>query len=156
MVVNQASVAARREMWWQLQAMNAAIRQPVRNPVILTDAPFEDMTRKGAFAQVGRVELRGGVVTAMRPVHLNHSTACMGLLRALDRAIGPAMPLRLNPEISIKFGGGFQPTADIVVGLSDGANVPDGPLPAAMVKLVVEVADSALTDDLGQKLIDYA
>jgi Uma2 family endonuclease len=32
----------------------------------------------------------------------------------------------------------------------------DGPIPAAAVKLIVEVSDASLADDLGEKLEDYA
>jgi Uma2 family endonuclease len=32
----------------------------------------------------------------------------------------------------------------------------DGPIPASAVRLIVEVADSTLSDDLGEKLADYA
>jgi Uma2 family endonuclease len=131
---------------------------PVRIPVVLTDDQYEDMARKGAFARVGRVELRGGVVVAMSPAHINHATVMMALLRAADRAIlTSAGALEIAPEFTIRFGGGFQPTADIVIW--EAALVPadhDGPLPAAAAKLVIEVADRSLDDDLGQKLRDYA
>jgi Uma2 family endonuclease len=131
---------------------------PIRQPVILTDAQYEAMARKGAFVGVGRVELRGGVVVAMSPVHLSHSTAMMAVLRAADRAIASFnLRLELSPEISIRFGGGFQPTPDVVIW--DPAGVPanyDGPLPKDAVKLVIEIADASIADDLGDKLQDYA
>jgi Uma2 family endonuclease len=40
----------------------------------------------------------------------------------------------------------------------DPASVPasDGPIPGEAVKLVIEVTDASLPDDLGQKLLDYA
>jgi Uma2 family endonuclease len=131
---------------------------PVRTPVILTDDQYEDMARKGAFTRVGRVELRGGVVVAMSPVYLNHSTMVgafyLAVTSALERS-GSA--LRANAELTVRFGGGFQPTADVVVW--DPATVPadlDGPLPGSAARLVIEVADRSLDDDLGQKLVDYA
>jgi Uma2 family endonuclease len=131
---------------------------PARPPLILTDAQYEDMARRGAFAKVGRVELRGGVLTPMSPVHLSHSNAVLALILALNDAIGRAgAKVRLNPEISVAFGGGFQPTADIVVW--DPAAAPpdlDGPIPGRAAKLVIEVADASLGDDLGEKLGDYA
>lgn len=131
---------------------------PVRPPLILTDAQYEDMARRGAFAKVGRVELRGGVLTAMSPVHLSHSNAFAALHIALRDALAAAgLKLRVNPEISVAFGGGFQPTADLVVwdpGLAP-ADL-DGPIPGAAVKLVIEIADASLGDDLGDKLADYA
>ncbi len=131
---------------------------PVRTPVKLTDAQYEDMARRGAFVSVGRVELRGGIVVSMSPVHLTHSSCMMALLRALDRALlASGLALEVNPEVSIQFGAGFQPTADIVVwDKASQFNGPDGPLPGGAVKLVIEVADASLSDDLGQKQIDYA
>ncbi len=131
---------------------------PVRPPLILTDAQFEDMTRRGAFVKVGRVELRGGVLTPMSPVHLSHSNSQLALIMAVQSALkSSGLAFRMNPEISIAFGGGFQPTADIVVW--DPALAPadvDGPIPGGAVKLVIEVADASLGDDLGDKLADYA
>jgi Uma2 family endonuclease len=137
-----------------LRPMNA----PVRNPIILTDAQFEDMARKGAFAQVGRVELRGGVIVAMSPVYLSHSSIMSGLAFACRTALlGSAGNLQVHVELSIRCGGGFQPTADIVV--FDPADVTpgyDGPLPKEAVRLVIEVAQASLPDDLGAKKDDYA
>lgn len=67
------------------------------------------------------------------------------------------LTLRVNGEVSIRFGGGFQPTADLVVwdpaGVAAGY---DGPIPGQTVRLVIEVAVASLADDLGQKLLDYA
>ncbi len=130
---------------------------PIRNPIKLTDAQYEDMARRGAFVSVGRVELRGGIVVAMSPEHYSHATIMFALTQALVHALPGASNLRALNEISLRFGGHFQPTADIVV--FDPALVApdlDGPLPGGAVKLVIEVADASLSDDLGQKLIDYA
>lgn len=141
----------------KLRRVNAPTGPTGRTPVILTDAQYEAMARRGAFVGLGRVELRGGVVVAMSPVHLNHSTVCTALLVAGHQALkGGGSGLRANVEITIRFGGGFSPTADIVIW--DPASVPavDGPIPAEAVKLVIEVVDASLPDDLGQKLVDYA
>lgn len=126
-------------------------------PLILTDDQFEDMARRGAFVKVGRVELRRGMLAAMSPVYMPHAGAVSELTQALLRAVGAAgLNLKVWNELSIRFGGGFQPTADIVV--FDPAAVQDesGPLPGAAARLVVEVADASLADDLGPKLEDYA
>ena len=51
----------------------------------------------------------------------------------------------------------FQPVADIVIW--DPTLAPadlTGPIPGDAVKLVIEVADASLADDLGEKLEDYA
>ena len=132
--------------------MNAAVRPPL----ILTDAQFEDMTRRGAFVKVGRVELRGGVITPMSPTHYNHANVMFLLTQSILAALGNS-GLRVLNEVTVAFGGGFQPTADIVIW--DPALTPadlDGPIPGAAVKLVIEIADASLGDDLGEKLAHYA
>ena len=129
----------------------------IRIPAILTDDQFEDMTRKGAFARVGRVELRGGVITPMSPVYLRHSTVLTLLIVSAHRAIQESgAGLCVNGEISIRCGGGFQPTADVVIWAPAAVPAFDGPIPKEAVRLVIEVADASLADDLGQKLVDYA
>jgi Uma2 family endonuclease len=131
---------------------------PIRQPVILTDAQYEAMARKGAFVGVGRVELRCGVVVAMSPLHVNHSTIPGAAFWAAVEGVRQSNTgFRANPEVSIRFGGGSQPTPDVVIW--DPSTVPadfDRPLPKDAVKLVIEVADTALADDLGDKLQDYA
>ena len=131
---------------------------PVRPPVVLTDDQYEDMTRRGAFVKVGRVELRGGVIVAMNPVFYPHARVADELQAAFREALRRSgSPLQATREISVHFGGGFQPTADITIW--DPALAPadlDGPLPGGAVKLVVEVSDSSLGDDLGDKLLNYA
>jgi len=42
----------------------------IRPPLRVTDAQYEDMARRGAFATVGRVELRRGVITPMSPAYM--------------------------------------------------------------------------------------
>jgi Uma2 family endonuclease len=133
--------------------MNAANR----SPLILTDAQFEEMTRRGAFVNVGRVELRRGMISVMSPVHLSHSTVARNLLFAFSKALTiSALAYEVHPEVSVRFGSGFQPTADLVVWDPSAATLIDGPIPAPAVRLVVEVADASLGDDIGDKLLDYA
>jgi Uma2 family endonuclease len=133
---------------------------PSRPPLILTNAQFEDMGRKGAFAKVGRVELRRGAIALMSPVHLPHARLQQKLLIALVKAIqaaGKGGALDAVPEISVNAAEGFLPTADIAVFDAVGLNYDEvGSLPKARVKLIVEVADSTLADTIGEKLIDYA
>jgi Uma2 family endonuclease len=125
-------------------------------PLILTDDQFEDMTRKGAFTKVGRVELRRGMITPKSPVCLRHSTCVGATVTALQQAVrASGLPLRVNPVVTIRFGGGFQPTADVVLWEPSGLD-PDGPIPGAAVRLVVEAADASLADDLGPKVEEYA
>ena len=127
-------------------------------PLVLTDDQFEDMARKGAFARVGRIELRDGVLTPVNPIHVPHSRIAAALLFALRTELKRARGgLAAIGEVSIRFGRAFQPIPDIVV--YEKALVPpshEGPMPGASVRLAIEVSDSALSDDLGPKCRSYA
>lgn len=64
---------------------------------------------------------------------------------------------RLLTAATVAFGPDFQPMPDVLI--YDPALIPaghDGPVPAAAVKLVAEIADSSPADDLGEKLEDDA
>lgn len=125
--------------------------------VIVSDAEFEEMARCGALVRAGRVELRRGMITPMSPVYMPHANLMNRLSRALQLGEAQAgFEFQVWSELSIGFGGGFQPTADIVV--FDPRLITDdsGPLPGAAAALVVEVVDASLSDDLGEKLLEYA
>jgi Uma2 family endonuclease len=131
---------------------------PSRPPLILTDAQFEDMARKGAFAKVGRVELRRGMIEVMSPVYLNHSLILSRLFLVVATEVAAKLPgLVATTELSVKFGGGFQPVSDIVIWDETALQgALDGPLPGGAARLVIEVLESTLADDLGEKMQDYA
>lgn len=134
------------------------MNEVVRTPLKITARQFEDMARKGAFSTVGRVELRGGMITLMSPVYLRHSTVTNHLFLAIWDAVRLAGAVfKVNSELSVDFGGSFVPTTDIVVwDPAQMGSAEDGPLVASAVRIAVEVADSSLSDDLGDKLLDYA
>lgn len=133
--------------------MNAVTPQPRR----FTRAEFDRIARTGGFGRL-RVELRRGRIVEMSPQHNPHARLKMKLQRALDMAIAAAgLRLETVTEVSVGFGDGFEPMPDIVV--IDPTLAPEaleGPLPAAAVKLVIEVASSSLADDLGAKASEYA
>ena len=130
---------------------------PHRALATFTNAQFERLVRSGGLGDK-RVELRRGMIVEMSPQFYQHAHVKSELTLALAAALtGAGLPWRVFNEASVAFGGGFEPMPDIVV--FDPTNVPrdlDGPIPAGVVKLVVEVADSSLGDDLGEKLEDYA
>lgn len=132
--------------------MNAPIRLKT-----FTNAEFERMARSGGFGDA-RVELRRGMIAEMSPQYVPHAHVKMALLTALSDAVrAAALPWRVWSEVSVAFSDGFEPLPDIVVW--NPAEAPadlDGPIPAAAVKLIVEVSDTTLADDLGDKLEDYA
>jgi Uma2 family endonuclease len=134
------------------------MNEVVRTPLKITARQFEDMARKGAFATVGRVELRQGMMTLMSPVYRPHARLLRQMLLALLEAIARSpSALAVDPELSVRFAGDFMPTADLVVwDQSAVSGNDDGPVPESAARIVVEVADSSLSDDLGDKLLDYA
>lgn len=134
--------------------------KPMNAPVKLktfTNAEFERIARAGGFGRV-RVELRGGMIVEMSPQYVPHANVKMELTFALAAALKAAgLGWKVTTEVSVAFFDGFEPMPDIVVW--DPGEAPadlDGPIPAAAVKLIVEVSDSSLADDLGEKLVDYA
>lgn len=125
--------------------------------VTFTNAQFERLVRSGGFGDM-RVELRRGMIVKMSPQYVPHATVKRLLAKALETALsGAASAWIVDQEVSVRFGEGFEPLPDIVVWdpLAAPPNL-QGPIPASAVKLIVEVADSTLGDDLGDKLEDYA
>ena len=114
------------------------------------------MARRGAFGDL-RVELRRGMIAKMSPKHLPHAMVQEDLIFALKLAVRElGLPWRVATETSVSAGEGFDPMPDIVV--YDLSLVSDlkGTINPEAVKLIVEVADSSLEDDLGEKCDDYA
>jgi Uma2 family endonuclease len=118
-----------------------------------TDAEFERLVRSGALGDA-RIELRRGMlVNAQFRPHLR-------VKRLLARAIENALE-RAGLEW-IRRSGGFGsvwrrlPALARHLRVGSCATRADGPIPASAVKLAVEVADSTLPDDVGDKLEDYA
>lgn len=122
-----------------------------------TSAEFGRIARAGGFGRA-RVELRGGMIVEMSPQHVPHASVKRLLAKAIEAALDRArLAWIVDQEVSVAFFDGFEPMPDIVVW--NPAEAPadlDGPIPANAVKLVVEVSDTSLADDLGEKLADYA
>lgn len=121
-----------------------------------TTAEFEQMARTGVFGS-RRVELRRGLMLEMNAQHMAHGRVKQRLGRAVHAALeASGSRLVLWTETSVDFGGDFEPMPDMIVWDESGVTDWTGPIPAAKVALVVEVSDSTLSDDLGEKLADYA
>lgn len=120
-----------------------------------TTAEFYRMAAKGAFGDM-RVELRRGMILKMSPQHIPHARMKSDLQHALERALAAAgLGWEVLTEATVSFGGGFEPMPDVVV--FDPKLAPNAEtVPAAAVKLVVEVAGFTLADDMGEKREDYA
>lgn len=128
-----------------------------RQPSTFTSAEFERLVRSGGFGDA-RVELRRGMIVKMNPQFAKHARAKRLLTKAIEAGLVAVTPdWIVDNEVSVAFGGDFRPMPDILVW--DPASVPpdfDGPIPAKAVRLIVEVSDSTLSDDVGEKLEDYA
>lgn len=112
---------------------------------------FERLWESGALA--GRkVELRRGEIVDVNAVHRPHARIRKQVARALESALQAlGSNLTVFEEVSIRFAA-FYPIPDIVVFVDDGGR---GAVPAATVRLVVEVSDDTLKDDIGAKRDDY-
>lgn len=130
---------------------------PHRALATFTNAQFERLVRSGGLGDM-RVELRRGMIVKMIPQYVPHARVKRLLANAIEAALAKAgLPWVVDQELSVSYPNDFEPMPDIVVW--DPAAAPAdlaGPAPADAVKLIVEVADSTLGDDLGEKLEDYA
>lgn len=130
---------------------------PYPRPMTFTSAEFERLARSGGLGDA-RIELRRGMLFKMSPQFVPHARIKLELTLALINALKTAgLSHQVHNEVSVAFGNDFEPMPDIVVW--NPAEAPadlDGPVPAAAVKLIVEVSASTLADDLGEKLVDYA
>ncbi|HEU4618542.1 MAG TPA: Uma2 family endonuclease [Gammaproteobacteria bacterium] len=145
--------AARQEDLTVCPAMNAP-RQAVAT---FTNEQFERLVRSGGLGDM-RVELRRGLIVKMSPQYVAHATVKRLMAKAIEAALGKAgLDWIVDQELSVSFANAFEPMPDIVVWDATSAPVDlKGPVPASAVRLIVEVADFTLADDLGEKLEDYA
>lgn len=120
----------------------------------LTAGQLEAMAATGALAGLPRIELRDGVLCQMNPQyrpHLLAKSAVYDALRDALRAQGSA--LGVASEGSVRIDEREVPVPDVFVWeVHRGA----GPVPVEHVRLVVEVSDTTLEDDIGRKRQVYA
>lgn len=112
------------------------------------------MAEAGAFTGDRGVELRGGLLYEMNPQYVPHARAKGRLFLALANALqAMGSSLEVLSEGSVKLGESEMPMPDLIVW--EPAHV-RGPVPGAQARLLVEVSDTTLTDDLGRKRALYA
>lgn len=120
----------------------------------VTAEQLEAMAASGALAGLPRIELRDGVLCQVNPQyrpHLIAKSAIYDALRDTLRAQGSA--LGVASEGSVRISEREVPMPDVFVWeVHRGA----GPVPVEHVRLVVEVSDTTLDDDLGRKRQIYA
>jgi Uma2 family endonuclease len=132
--------------------MTAADYLNVTRTLPLRIEDFLLLNDTGAFEGYGKTELIDGGIVYMNAQHRPHAKVKMYIARALDKMLGDGPPAVLT-EVTIAIPPHNAPEPDIVVtSAADG----DGPVPLASVRLIVEVSDTTLRDDLGIKLKLYA
>ena len=117
----------------------------------LTVDEFLLLDREGAFGD-RRTELFEGEVYYMSPKHRPHARAVTELVIGLATALEDS-ELSVLSDISVRLSEHDVPEPDIAI-----TNAPegDGILPLEAVKLLIEVSDSTLAQDLGLKAALYA
>ena len=112
------------------------------------------MAVTGALASLPRIELRDGVLCQVNPQYRPHLLAKSAVYDALRDALrGLGSALGVASEGSVRVGEREVPMPDVIVWeLHRGT----GPVPVEHVRLLVEVSDTTLEDDLGRKRQVYA
>jgi len=119
----------------------------------LTVDEFLLLDREGAFGD-RRTELFEGEVYYMSPKHRPHARTVTQLVIALAKALEESgSGLSVLTDISVRLSDHDVPEPDIAI---TDAPEGDGILPLESVKLLIEVSDSTLAQDLGLKAALYA
>ena len=136
------------------QRLSATASAPQRpGPARFTSEEFELLIESGVADKLGRIELREGEIYRMNPTYAPHARMRFKLARLLHDAVVRFAPdLEVLDEVTTKFGE-FLPLPDIVLFNAQAAK---GAIPAQSVRLIVEVADTTVADDLGPKRDLYA
>ena len=103
------------------------------------------------FFQGQRVMLVDGEILAMPPMNRDHANGIIYALQALQAAFGSGFTVR--PQLPLDLGQTTDPEPDIAVVSGSARSHPETPTSAV---LVIEVADSSLAYDLGEKASLYA
>jgi Uma2 family endonuclease len=132
--------------------MSSALPQPAAGP-----RPWkwtrDDVIRLAelGFFNGQRVMLIDGEVLAMPPMNPDHANGIMFALQHVQAAFGPGFAVR--PQLPLALGQTTDPEPDLAVVAGPARSHPDTPTTAV---LVIEVADSSLAYDLGDKASLYA
>lgn len=120
----------------------------------ITAEQLEVMAARGAFDRLPRVELREGLLYQMNPQYFPHGIAKTDVFADLLGAVTRlGLPLRVLSGVSIRVSETEVPMPDISLVQSGRYRAA---IPVEHVRLVVEISDSTLADDLGRKRALYA
>ncbi len=123
-------------------------------PLPLRVEDFLLLSDSGAFVDYGKTELIEGAVVFMNAQHRPHSRLKLQVWRKLDEALKSLAPeLEALTEVTISMPPHNAPEPDVVV-----TSEPDGegPVPIDTVRLIVEISDTTLNQDLNVKAPLYA
>ena len=130
----------------------AALTHP--QPVKLTVDDFLLLDRSGAFARYNKTELIDGAIVAVNSQYRPHLFAKGELAYRLRRALeGMGSALYVAVEGSVSMPPKSMPQPDIILTSEPRG---EGAIPLASVALLVEIADSTVEFDLGEKARIYA
>ena len=125
-----------------------------RNPRLWTRNEYYRLAEAGVLSGAEHVELLEGEITEKVTIHPPHATATLKTARALEAAFGPACFARpANPLYASPYS---EPEPDVMMvpGIPDDY-AEEHPTPVDAL-LVVEVSDTTLRKDRGQKVRIYA
>lgn len=131
------------------------VQEPLNIPqrAKLRSADYRLLVESGALDRYARTELIDGEIWAMNAAYSAHAKLQTVLSFALMTALrDAASQLVVFTAVSVDLSDAAMPEPDLVVA----EDHDDGPLPLAKVRLVVEIADSTLDNDLGRKARLYA
>lgn len=129
--------------------------EPINLPQVakLRVKDFLSLNDAGAFEQYARTELIEGEIWVMNAIYSTHGKAHFELAFQLRLALDAAgIDATIYAPSSVELSGDSLPEPDIIVA----ADHTGGPIPSAKVRLLVEVADTTLANDLGRKVKLYA
>lgn len=125
----------------------------VAGPARFSAGEFIRMVGVGLFRH-RRIELLDGELRELSPVHNRHRFGQSSVFSALDRALAGRPELIVVFEPLVEFDDGTVRLPDVAV--IDRPPPEATHNPSGAMRLAVEVADSSIADDLGERLRRYA
>jgi len=123
-------------------------------PVRLRVEDFFRLDDAGAFEGYGKTELIRGEVFYMNAQHRPHARMKSRLHLALAQALAQVdNELEVLVEATVAMPPYSAPEPDLIVTADSGG---EGPVPIQSVRLLVEIADTTLENDVGRKAALYA
>ena len=115
---------------------------------------YDRMVRDGTIDEDDQVELLDGIVVRKMPKGPRHDASSARCRREIERALPAGWHLRVESSVRIPDYNEPEPDLSVVRGESD--DYTDHHPGPADIALVVEVADSSLSRDRGEKRDNYA